>query len=384
MWRCEDEKMICEDERMWRWEGDVWRCEDEKMWRWEGDVCGCEHGKMWRWEDDVCSCEDGKRWRWEDEDVKMIIWEMWRWEDVKMRRCRYEDEKMWRCEDEKIIYRPPLLEEPFAQTLSGKTKTKTTMSSIQFHNFWKKTMYVPPNYLLAMSPKTLPWTEGEMSWWWRAWHRGPPWIHGTAFRRLFSSACWVFLDDIWIHYNDLNQGPQHRWWLVREIIPFFMAARLRWMNYFSLPRWHTLWQFATVCYWKRPCIVHLPMKNDEFSSVLICTDSLRLKITTEIVGLPIHSMVIFYSCLYVYQRVTRLGCKESQMGWPGPSPFPVFPPAHGITIWFPQNPMVKSSFSCVPCAHGSLELPLLFWTHPNSRVWKSPLHPIFGKQTWLR
>ena len=29
------------------------------------------------------------------------------------------DMKMRRCEDEKMIYRPPLLEEPFAQTLSG-------------------------------------------------------------------------------------------------------------------------------------------------------------------------------------------------------------------------------------------------------------------------
>ena len=40
--------------------------------------------------------------------------------DVKMRRC--ENEKMMcRCEDEKMLYRPPLLEEPFAQTLSGKS-----------------------------------------------------------------------------------------------------------------------------------------------------------------------------------------------------------------------------------------------------------------------
>ena len=40
-------------------------------------------------------------------------------EDVKMSRC--EDEKMFRrCEDEQIFYRPPLLEEPCAQTLSGK------------------------------------------------------------------------------------------------------------------------------------------------------------------------------------------------------------------------------------------------------------------------
>jgi len=32
-----------------------------------------------------------------------------------------EDVKMRRCEDEKMRYRPPLLEEPCAQTLSGKT-----------------------------------------------------------------------------------------------------------------------------------------------------------------------------------------------------------------------------------------------------------------------
>ena len=32
--------------------------------------------------------------------------------------------KMRRCEDEKMFYRPPLLEEPCAQTLSGKTKNK--------------------------------------------------------------------------------------------------------------------------------------------------------------------------------------------------------------------------------------------------------------------
>ena len=31
-----------------------------------------------------------------------------------------EDVKMSRCEDEKVRYRPPLLEEPCAQTLSGK------------------------------------------------------------------------------------------------------------------------------------------------------------------------------------------------------------------------------------------------------------------------
>ena len=38
-----------------------------------------------------------------------------------MGRC--EDVKMRRCEEEKMFYRPPLLEEPCAQTLSGKTHT---------------------------------------------------------------------------------------------------------------------------------------------------------------------------------------------------------------------------------------------------------------------
>jgi len=32
---------------------------------------------------------------------------------------------MRRCEDEKMFYRPPLLEEPCAQTLSGKKVGKT-------------------------------------------------------------------------------------------------------------------------------------------------------------------------------------------------------------------------------------------------------------------
>ena len=88
------------------------RCEDEKMWRFE-DV------KMWRWEDvKMRRCEN--MWnvrmrRCEDE-------KMWKWENVKLWGC--EDEKMWElkmwCEDVKIVDRPPLLEEPFAQTLSGK------------------------------------------------------------------------------------------------------------------------------------------------------------------------------------------------------------------------------------------------------------------------
>ena len=35
--------------------------------------------------------------------------------------------KMRRCEDEKMFYRPPLLEEPCAQTLSGKTSVHSTL-----------------------------------------------------------------------------------------------------------------------------------------------------------------------------------------------------------------------------------------------------------------
>ena len=92
MWRCEDVKVRrCEDEKMrWRWEDvKMRRCEDEKMWRWEDET------KMWRWD-----------------DVKIRRWE----DDMKMRR--WKDEKMRKWEDE--IQTAPLLEEPCAQTLSGK------------------------------------------------------------------------------------------------------------------------------------------------------------------------------------------------------------------------------------------------------------------------
>ena len=85
------------------------RC--EKMWE---DVRRCE--EMW---EGVRRCEDEQmRRRWEED-------KMWRWEDVKMRRWGedvggWEDVKMRSCEDEKVFYRPPLLEELCAQTLSGK------------------------------------------------------------------------------------------------------------------------------------------------------------------------------------------------------------------------------------------------------------------------
>ena len=159
MWRWEDEKMWgCEDVRLWWGCEDVkmWRCEDEKMWGWEDVKMWCEDEKMW--------CEDEKMWRREDvkmrrcedvmwscEDVKMWCEDvMWRWEDVKMSRCeneqmwRCEDEKMWKCEDVKmwgcdedvkIFDRPPLLEKPFAQTLSGKTCKSTSWSLIPFCDF---------------------------------------------------------------------------------------------------------------------------------------------------------------------------------------------------------------------------------------------------------
>ena len=59
--------------------------------------------------------ENVKMWRWED--VKMRYDEMWRWEDVKI----------WGCEDVKMFDRPPLLDEPFAQTLSGKIADKSLL-----------------------------------------------------------------------------------------------------------------------------------------------------------------------------------------------------------------------------------------------------------------
>ena len=105
------------------------------MWRWE-DVM-----KMWwRYDEDVM-----KMW-WRCEDQKM--W--WRCEDVKMRR--WEDEKMWwKCELMKMYSRPPLLEEPFAQTLSGKRyiqydiiicvlvqQNLTTSSSGRCQGTWRK------------------------------------------------------------------------------------------------------------------------------------------------------------------------------------------------------------------------------------------------------
>ena len=117
---CEDEKMRrCQDVRRWRWEDvKMRRCEDVRMWRWDDvKMSGCKDEKMWGWEDvKKWGCEDEKIWRCGDAKMSRCKDEkMWGWEGVKMRRC--EDEKMWRCFT--MFYRPPLLEEPCAQTLSG-------------------------------------------------------------------------------------------------------------------------------------------------------------------------------------------------------------------------------------------------------------------------
>ena len=139
MWRCEDEMRRWEDVRMRECEDEMRRyeyekmrrCEDEKVRRCEDEKMRCD--EMWRCEDEMRRWKDEKMWkcemRWEDEkmrrceDVKM--WdEMRRWEDEKMRRCedvRMRGERLRKCEDEKMRRcddRPPLLEEPFAQTLS--------------------------------------------------------------------------------------------------------------------------------------------------------------------------------------------------------------------------------------------------------------------------
>ena len=99
------------------------------QWRVVGTACGLKREKTTKKETDRDRARDTER---EREDVKMRRWEdvkMWKCEDLKMRRWwRCEDVKVWRCEDEnvwrcehmKVYSRPPLLEEPFAQTLSGK------------------------------------------------------------------------------------------------------------------------------------------------------------------------------------------------------------------------------------------------------------------------
>ena len=134
---------------MWRWaDVKMRRCEEEQMWRW-ADVkmrrCErrCEDEKVWRWE--------GVRWA----DVKMRRCEEERWEGVKMRRC--EDEKVW---DEKMRYRPPLLEEPCAQTLSG--KKSLLLKNIENGTIIDSQMIYDFNYRWFISIYHLPWfTHGD-------------------------------------------------------------------------------------------------------------------------------------------------------------------------------------------------------------------------------
>ena len=79
----------------------------------------CE--KIWRWEDVMIRCEN-----------------IWRWEDV-----------MIRCDD-----RPPILEEPFAQTLSGKIvySADVTLRYIQlFSGSNKKKKSIQPMWSYVMS-----------------------------------------------------------------------------------------------------------------------------------------------------------------------------------------------------------------------------------------
>ena len=77
-------------------------------------------------------------WRWED--VKVRRWDVkMRGEDVKTWRCEYvkmrwEDVKMRRCEHVKTYNRPPLLEEPFAQTLPGKSGPSPSVFTILVWN----------------------------------------------------------------------------------------------------------------------------------------------------------------------------------------------------------------------------------------------------------
>ena len=67
---------------------------------------------------------------------------------------------MRRCEDEKMRYRPPLLEEPCAQTLSGKTmwvnwalKLHTTPATLYLNQ-------VSAEHYVLKTPMRGPWPPG--------------------------------------------------------------------------------------------------------------------------------------------------------------------------------------------------------------------------------
>ena len=183
MCRCEDVKMICADvkKRGWedekRWEDDMCRCEDEKMWRWE-DVKmrrWCVDVKMRRWENDMCRCEEAeeeKMWRWEDDMRRVEDEKMWRWEN-----------DMCRCEDMKMINvnRPPLLEEPFAQTLSGKKQNMRIHTLCATRSMWhawcvcieeSREPHAPVYETASLYRKVLLETTAccyQTTWSWRMW-----------------------------------------------------------------------------------------------------------------------------------------------------------------------------------------------------------------------
>jgi len=50
--------------------------------------------------------------------------------------------KMRRCEDEKVRYRPPLLEEPCAQTLSGKNGKTGELGQDRLEVRWEAVMFL--------------------------------------------------------------------------------------------------------------------------------------------------------------------------------------------------------------------------------------------------
>ena len=89
-----------------------------------------EHVKMRR-----CECEDVCEDVWRDtmwrEDEQMWRCKMWRWDD-----------KMWRCDAEKMYNRPPLLQEAFAQTLSG-TKCLAAFYPFALWSFFFSSLLFP-------------------------------------------------------------------------------------------------------------------------------------------------------------------------------------------------------------------------------------------------
>ena len=88
------------------WHSNLILCERvATSWRFVGTACGLRREKKKK----ERTVTEGKRQR-ERERGR---------EKERERERKREREKMWRCENMKMYSRPPLLEEPFAQTLSG-------------------------------------------------------------------------------------------------------------------------------------------------------------------------------------------------------------------------------------------------------------------------